>query len=94
MIDIYSHLTIKMEKSGETGSEDLILRKLNKNNNNNCQQPEQEQTSSKLLNRKTGETHISFHFMVELSLESSLQMHQNEALEVSKLQNGGFRRRF
>lgn len=93
MIDIYSHLTIKMEKSGENGSEDLILRKLNKNNNNNCQQPEQEQTSSKLLNRKTGETH-TFHFMVELSLESSLQMHQNEALEVSKLQNGGFRRRF
>lgn len=37
---------------------------------------------------------ISFHFMVELSLESSLQIHQNEALEVSKLQNGGFRRRF
>ena len=82
-----------MEKSGGNGSEDLILRKLNKNNNNNCQQPEQEQTSSKLLNRKTGETH-TFHFMVELSLESSLQMHQNEALEVSKLQNGGFRRRF
>ena len=93
MIDICSHLTIKMEKSGENGSEDLILRKLNKNNNNNCQQPEQEQTSSKLLNRKTGETH-TFHFMVELSLESSLQMLQNEALEVSKLQNGGFRRRF
>ena len=32
--------------------------------------------------------------MVELSLETSLQIHQNEALEVSKLQNGGFRRRF
>lgn len=36
--------------------------------------------------------------MVELSLETSLQIHQNEkqneALEVSKLQNGGFRRGF
>lgn len=88
-----------MDKSGGNGSEDLILRKLNKNNNNNCQQPEQKQTSSKLLNKKTGETQawvkpVSFHFMVELSLESSLQIHQNEALEVSKLQNGGFRRRF
>lgn len=72
MIDIYSHLTIKMEKSGGNGSEDLILRKLNKNNNNNCQQPEQEQTSSKLLNRKTGETHIiSFHGRVKPGIQST-----------------------
>lgn len=61
-----------MEKSGENGSEDLILRKLNKNNNNNCQQPEQEQTSSKLLNRKTGETHIiSFHGRVKPGIQST-----------------------
>lgn len=61
-----------MEKSGENGSEDLILRKLNKNNDNNCQQPEQEQTSSKLLNRKTGETHIiSFHGRVKPGIQST-----------------------
>lgn len=61
-----------MEKSGENGSEDLILRKLNKNNNNNCQQPEQGQTSSKLLNRKTGETHIiSFHGRVKPGIQST-----------------------
>lgn len=56
-----------MEKSGENGSEDLILRKLNKNNNNNCQQPEQKQTS-----RKTGETHIiSFHGRVKPGIQST-----------------------
>ena len=32
--------------------------------------------------------------MVELSLETSQEIRQSEALEVSKLQNGGFRGRF
>lgn len=62
-----------MGKSGGNGSEDLILRKLNKNNNNNnCQQPEQKQTSSKLLNKKTGEIHIiSFHGRVKPGIQST-----------------------
>lgn len=60
-----------MGKSGGNGSEDLILRKLNKNNNN-CQQPEQKQTSSKLLNKKTGETRIiSFHGRVKPGIQST-----------------------
>lgn len=95
--------------AGANGSKDLILRKLKKTTTTTVNNPNKNKQAVNYFkdwekwnrneirkNKKTGETYHfkSFHFMVELSLETSLQINQNEALEVSKLQNGGFRRRF